>query len=159
MISAAVIGVPASQKNDVVKKDMPMYRLCVSGCYVPSSRLRTQPGSGTGRKMLQRHCTRRRRHLGSDRSFSQHAEATQEDGDAARPRVLAPDSPLLTPYSASKTSTPVTSRARVQQKSIIAEVTADVAWTLMNPTHCAARRGVIRPKADEPLMIAKLVSG
>jgi hypothetical protein len=40
-------------------------------------------------------------------------------------------SPLLTPYSASKTSTPVTDRARVQLKSMTAEVSAKLAWTLM----------------------------
>lgn len=41
---------------------------------------------------------------------------------------------------------------------MIAEVMANVAWMLMKPTHRAAINGVIRPKADAALMIARLHS-
>lgn len=42
---------------------------------------------------------------------------------------------------------------------MIDEQIAKVVWILMNPTHCAARTGTIRPKPEAPLMIARLGLG
>ena len=66
------------------------------------------------------------------------------------------DSPLITPYVASKASTPGTLSAVVQQNNMIDEQMANVMWILINPTHCAARTGTIRPNPDAPFMIARL---
>ena len=67
--------------------------------------------------------------------------------------------PLETPYSASKIRIPGIDLARVQENNMMAEIVANRARTLIGPTRCATMRGAIRPKIEQPLLMANLARG
>ena len=64
--------------------------------------------------------------------------------------------PEGTPYSASKASISDAELARVHEKSIMEEKRPAAIATLRGPIRWAISRGIIRPKIEQPLLMASL---